>query len=128
MVSLDSPLTVSHRAVYVSLLSAAIGIRHRCHAIHIESIPVREAAGGQAPWRGVVEVFALVGHPDARRCFAWIEAGESKRRFVMILQKSLVISAETAVKVWLASKLIPVENTFDSRLEPNVISECDVYE
>jgi hypothetical protein len=33
--------------------------------------PVHETFQGQTVWAGEVEVFDLVGHPKAKRCYAW---------------------------------------------------------
>lgn len=95
----------------IAMLSIAIETRHRCRAIHLDSVRVKERANGQIIWCGTVEVFALFNHPEARRCYAWIEdTTDSEQEFVMMLQKGLVISPETAVKEWLSSHQVKLES------------------
>lgn len=91
------------------MLSATIEIKHNCKAIHMESVPVREEFDGNTIWDGTVEVFALVGHPDSRRCFAWVEVpNDLQFQFITMLQKGFIVSPERAVKAWLASRPVTV--------------------
>lgn len=100
---------VSDRTSYLEMLSATIELKHNCKAIHLESVPVEEGIDGHTVWSGIVEVFALVGHPYARRCFAWVENPEEMRyEFVTVLQKGLVTTPKFAVKAWLASRPVAV--------------------
>ena len=79
----------------------------------MESVPVKEPAGGHAIWTGVVEVFELVGFSAAKRCYAWVETfGKTQQQFVTVLQKGLVISPESAVRAWLASKTVTIHPVF----------------
>lgn len=34
----------------------------------------------RAPSKGEVQVFELIGHPKAKRCYAWSEASQGNRR------------------------------------------------
>ena len=111
----------STRTNYLDMLSATIELKHHCKAIHIESIPITEESDGHTVWDGIVEIFALVGHPAARRCYAWMETpNEDQHQFVTMLQKGLVISPETAVKAWIATRPVtihPVVEKMASSLE-----------
>jgi hypothetical protein len=51
-------------------------------------------------WEGVVQVFALLEHPTATRCYAWSHEieGSKKRRFFAVLHQGVVDSPEKAVR------------------------------
>jgi hypothetical protein len=51
-------------------LRTAIETLHKCKAMHGQSAVVMEIFGGKTVWGGVVESFALSGHPKAKRCYA----------------------------------------------------------
>lgn len=94
----------------LTLLLSAIDAKYNCRAARVESVPVAENGEGLRAWRGVVEVFALNGYENARRCYGWIESlNFSQRRYVIILERGLVSSPERAVKAWLASKHVTFE-------------------
>ena len=59
-----------------------------------------ETFEGQTVWEGVVEVFALQGHPTATRCYVWSHTvdGSEKRRFVAVLHQGPVNSPKAAVR------------------------------
>lgn len=69
----------------------------------LESVKVAEHIKGQLAWDTTVEVFALVGHPKARRAYAWMMYREGKEdRTVVVLELPPVASAQDAVKVAMA--------------------------
>ncbi len=70
---------------------------HGSDSKHIESVPVHEVFQGQTAWRGDVEVFDLLTHPKAKRCYAWTH-GEPEE-FMTILELPPVDSPQSAVKV-----------------------------
>ena len=70
---------------------------HSCGAIHRKTVPVREVFEGKTIWVGDVEVFELVKHPTAKRCYGW-SFGEPEE-FITILELPPVIDAQSAVKV-----------------------------
>ena len=45
----------------------AVEVMHNCAAKHECSVPVIEMFGKDEIWEGVVEMFALTGHPNAKR-------------------------------------------------------------
>lgn len=85
-------------------LIKAITNLHSCTAKHIGSEPVREVFKGQTVWDGQVEVFALTGHPKAKKCYGWsFEDDSGKMRHITVLEIPPVVSAQTAVKAAIAS-------------------------
>jgi hypothetical protein len=85
-------------------MQSAVETLHTCKARHVASERVIEMLDGKAGWQGVVEVFEIAGHPQARRCFAWsfIEKGEPQ--YVTVLEIPPVDSAEAAVKISVVAK------------------------
>ena len=80
-------------------LAGAILRMHGAHAKHVESVPVLETYRGQVVWDGVVEVYDLVGHPTAKRAYAWAHEGDSGgRRFVAVLHAPPIDSPLKAVQ------------------------------
>lgn len=86
--------------VPIDALKEAILNLHNCDSTWIEAVPVTETFQGQAVWVGTVQVFDLVGHPTATRCYAWSHAieGSENRRFVAVLHQGPVDSPEKAVR------------------------------
>jgi hypothetical protein len=81
---------------------------HGTDASHLASVPVREEFNGRVIWDGTVEVFALVNHPKAQRCYAWSHssgADDKDERFVAVLELPPVVSVQTAVKVAIAAEV-----------------------
>jgi hypothetical protein len=70
---------------------------HGCDSKHVESVPVHEVFRGKTLWEGDVEVFDLIGHPKAKRCYGWTY-GEPEE-FITILEIPPVKDARSAVKV-----------------------------
>ncbi len=81
-------------------LKKAIQNMHNCGAEWQEVIPVKEVFQGQTVWEGTVQVFNLIAHPSANRCYAWsYVVGESgRRRFCAVLHQGPVDSPENAVR------------------------------
>jgi hypothetical protein len=66
---------------------------------HVETVPVHEKHKGQTVWQGEVEVFELVGHPKAKRAYAWSHATEgTRRRFHVVLHSPPVDRPVMAVR------------------------------
>ena len=88
------------------LLKKAIRETHGCDSFWVESVKVGEHFKGQPTWdTTTVEVFSLVGHPKARRAYAWMtyRKGEQDKTMV-VLGLPPVASAQDAVKVATATK------------------------
>ncbi len=89
---------------YLDELRVAIRTNHDCDAIHAATIPVTETFQGQTAWDGDVEVFDLVGHPKALRCYAWGHpVDKGPREITTVLEIPPVTSPQTAVKAAVAS-------------------------
>ena len=72
---------------------------HKCKARHVEDKLVIELFRDEVAWDGVVEAFELVGHPHAKRCYAWSYDENGETQYVNVLEIPPVDSAETAVKI-----------------------------
>lgn len=55
---------------YIRELQDAIRTLHGVESEHVGSAPVMQMRDGELVWQGMVEVFALVGHPMARHAYA----------------------------------------------------------
>jgi hypothetical protein len=84
----------------IKSLQKAILDLHGCKATWVQSVPVKEVFEGETVWEGVVQVFDLIKHPTAKRCYAWSHEleGSKKRRFFAVLHQGPVDSPEKAVK------------------------------
>jgi len=66
-------------------LRKAIRDLNGVESTHVRSERVHETFQGQTVWEGVVEVFALKGHPKAGLAYAWShETDEDGRRYVAV--------------------------------------------
>lgn len=82
----------------IEKLRDAFQAMHRCKAVHVGSVPVREMFGAQPVWEGVVEVFDLEGHPKAKRGYAWSYHDGKQDQFTTVLEIPPVESPQTAVR------------------------------
>lgn len=92
---------------YLALLQRAIEERHKCRAVHKESVHVHESIDQQTVWTGEVEVFDLANHSEAAYCYAWWhrEKGPASNvlnseelRLITVLGKRPVDSPQMAVR------------------------------
>jgi hypothetical protein len=88
----------------ITELKDAIRINHGCEALHVESVPVKEVAEGKTIWEGAVEVFDLVGHPKAKRAYAWSHRDGDEMKPTTVLQVAPADSPERAVKMVITNK------------------------
>lgn len=96
---------------YIPELRATIRRLHRCEASHTRTEVVKEALNGHVLWEGKVEVFALLGHDDALRCYAWGDVDEQGRwQVTTVLAIPPVVSAQTAVLAAVAAKIKETES------------------
>lgn len=87
---------------------------HKVDSEHVESVPVEERFRGRTIWRGIVEVFSLIRHPKAKRCYAWShKAGKDDKdeRFVAVLEIPPVKDAQSAVQVAVAAEVKEAAHT-----------------
>ena len=85
-------------------LQSAIKAMHGCDSKYVESVPVHEVFRGETAWKGIVEVFDLLGHEKAKRCYAWQYEDGTETKTVAVLEIPPVDSPESAVKVAIAAK------------------------
>jgi hypothetical protein len=86
---------------YIDELKDAIRKLHGCEAKHLTTASVVETFQGETVWKGEVEIFALIDHPTAKRCFAWAHASgedDKGKRYVAVLELPPVDSAQKAVR------------------------------
>jgi len=87
---------------YIARLQKAISHLHGTDSKHVESVPVHEVFRGKTVWKGIVEVFDLTNHPNAKRAYAWsyMEGKNNEtEQFVAVLEIPPVDSPQTAVKI-----------------------------
>jgi hypothetical protein len=90
---------VPHRKTYLGRLKLTIEQLHGCAAHHRRTVRVKEVIHGKA--RDVeVEVFDLIGHVAAKRCYGWSHA--VPEAFTTVLGMPPVDSSQSAVKVAVA--------------------------
>jgi hypothetical protein len=93
---------VANKQDYITRLQLAVERLHKCGSTWRESVPVHEVFQGKAVWQGDVEVFDLLSHRKAKRCYGWSHIhGEKndRERFVAVLEIPPVDSAQKAVQV-----------------------------
>jgi len=90
---------------------------HGADATHIESVHVKETFQGKTVWEGIVEVFALHGHPKATRAYAWAHDTDDPtkpRRHVTVLHVEPITSAAAAVRAAIVQEFRSLEPTEES--------------
>jgi hypothetical protein len=64
---------------------------------------VHEVFHGKTIWQGDVEIFDLIDHPKAKRCYGWTYGDPEE--FIIILELPPVTDASSAVKVGVAYQI-----------------------
>jgi hypothetical protein len=88
----------------ITKLKDAIRAAHGCESLHVESVPIKEVFEGQTAYEGTVEVFDRIGHPKAKRAYAWTYREGDQNKTIAVLSIPPVDSPESAVKVAIAAK------------------------
>jgi hypothetical protein len=89
----------------IETLRKTIRELHGCESRHLMSVPIREAFDGDTIWAGNVEVFFLIGHPEAREAYAWSYADDHfENHDIAVLGVGQVTTAREAVRVHMRSK------------------------
>lgn len=86
---------------YWDKLQAAILINHKCKSAFRKTVFVSEKTpAGETLWKGDIEVFDIIGHPEADTCYAWqqVDDGDVIKIFT-ILGNQFVYSANKAVQM-----------------------------
>src|SRR6516165_10141314 len=85
---------------------------HGCSSRHVSTVPVKETSQGHTVWQGLIEVFDLIDHPKADRCYAWTyQDDEGRMQYAAVLGLPPVQSAHDAVKAAIADPLLTRERT-----------------
>jgi len=83
----------------IPALQDAIRNLYCCESQHLETVPMTESFEGRTVWNSKVEVFNLMDHPQAKRCYAWSYQKDSGiDRTVAVLDLPPIDSAKTAVQ------------------------------
>lgn len=92
--------------VSIKALAKAILDLHGCKARWVKSAPVKELFEGETVWEGIVQVFDLINHPKATRCYAWSHwlDNSKKRRFFAVLHQEPVDSPHAAIRATIVSE------------------------
>jgi hypothetical protein len=91
---------------YVENIQDAIWEMHRCASNHVESVAIDPRLKAHVGSSGSVEVFELVNHPKAKRCYAWGYKDKSGENCVFaILEIPPVNSAQTAVMASIVAEM-----------------------
>ena len=93
---------------YIKALQEAIKNTHGCDSEHIDSVPITETYKDKVVWSGAVEVFNLIDHPTASKCYAWghhLETNNKKSRYVAVLNISPIDSPIKAVRASIISDM-----------------------
>jgi hypothetical protein len=80
-------------------LMHVIKSQHGAEGTFARSVRV-QATGSCSDWDGLVHIFDLKGHPNAKRAFAWSSriAGTRQSRFFAVLQGGRIATPLQAVK------------------------------
>jgi hypothetical protein len=93
-------------APYITELKSTIQRLHQCEASHSRTETVKQVVNGQLLWTGNVEVFALLGHDRALRCYAWGHLHDNGQwEVTTVLAIPPIVSAESAVLAAFAARL-----------------------
>jgi hypothetical protein len=85
---------------------------HGCSSWHVSTVPVRETSQGHTVWQGLVEIFDLIDHPKANRCYAWTyQDDEGRVQYAAVLGLAAVQSAHDAVKAAIADPVLTRDRT-----------------
>jgi hypothetical protein len=91
---------------YTQSLQKAIRDLHGCESVHIKTEPVTEKFVGRIVWEGEVEKFGLIGHPQARFCYAWsYQDDDGKEHYTAVLGVPAVDSAQAAVRASIVAQV-----------------------
>ena len=93
---------------YIERIKQVIFHLHKVDSDHVDSVPVEERFKGRTIWKGIVEVFNLIRHPKAKRCYAWSHRegkDDTGERFVTVLEIPPVKDAHSAVQVAIAAEV-----------------------
>jgi hypothetical protein len=84
----------------IESIHRAVEETEKCRATHLQSVQVMERHKDEIVCGGVVEVFALHGHPQSKRAYAWQRKinGRDDVQYTVVLGIGPVDSANAAVQ------------------------------
>lgn len=85
MPSSEDPFADSKNPDYINPLRDAIRRSHECASTHVDSVHVELNYKGKPAWDGIVEVFDLHKHPEAKQAFAWGYINGDRMKYISIL-------------------------------------------
>ena len=89
----------------IERLQKAIRDLHGVESTHFRSECVRETFRGETVWEGMVEVFAVTGHPKAGLAYAWShETDTGGRNYVAVLRVDPIKSPLDAVRAHIVAE------------------------
>ena len=94
------------KKIEIENLHIAINNLHNCQSKWLESVAVKETFEGETVWEGIVQVFELIDHPTAKKCYAWsyVMDDSGKRKIIAVLHQDPVKSPVDAVKAFIVSE------------------------
>ena len=83
-----------------SQLKKVIQVQHGVASTLFKSVRVVKANAKDEDWDGIVHIFDLTNHPNAKRAFAWSSrfAGGRQPRYFAVLQSGQIATPVQAVK------------------------------
>jgi len=89
-------------------LKQVIETQHHATAVFARSVRVMRAHDNKRMWDGVVHIFNLQDHPEAKKAYAWSVPvdGRTKPRYFAVLHSAKVTCPADAVRaaVWAVNK------------------------
>jgi hypothetical protein len=105
---------------YITALERVIFELHACASQHLETVHVKEDVAGKLGCEGDVEVFGLIGHRRATRCYAWVPergAKDEHTRFFAVLENTVIRTPLDAIKFVRVAHSAELINEFSRVLE-----------
>lgn len=95
---------LKHTLSYLQKVAQAVETMHGCPCSHETETLVHEMVDGRTVWRGMVETYALTGHPQAAKAFAWGWKDDTGMiHYVAMLNLPPIHSPREAVQAAIAS-------------------------
>jgi hypothetical protein len=91
---------------YLDEIPVVIRAKYGCESRFVRIVPVKEVVGSATLWEGEVVEFDLVGHPAAKKCYAWgypTDDAAEKREIFAVIDLPPVHSPQTAITFALAA-------------------------
>jgi hypothetical protein len=83
----------------ITELKDAIREVHGCETLYVNTVHVTKTLSADPNWDGLVKVFELIGHPEAKRCYAWSYRDGKTTRSMTALEIPPTTSPDLAIDV-----------------------------